>query len=349
MLRCAIARRLRLAVASIPLLVLSGSAQAASQKARQLEQHTVQEGDTLWELAHQRGCTVDAVQKANDLEGDTLRVGSEILLPTCEGTGSKSGSPLSIEHRIEPGDTLAAIARRHDTTVEAIQRLNGLENTIIVVGKTLQVPTKTPQIRFVAGQSVGRPHRGKLVDGVQLPHDRAYYRRRPDSAWGAQHVIDHIRAVVTAVRRSHPKVHRLAIGDISARDGGRIIRHASHQSGRDVDLGLYFQKVPQGYPEEFVRAGKAELDLKANWALLKSLYEASKKPGGPEKVFLDYAVQGRLYEHAKKNGATKRELAEIFQYPKGRWARKRFVQHEPHHADHLHVRFACPPKDKTCK
>ena len=41
-----------------------------------------------------------------------------------------------------------------------------------------------------------------------------------------------------AVRARFPTVHTLAIGDLSVKQGGAITQHRSHQSGRDVDIGL---------------------------------------------------------------------------------------------------------------
>ena len=82
---------------------------------------------------------------------------------------------------------------------------------------------------------------------------------------------------------------------------------------------------------------------------MEALYEASKKPGGPELVFLDYDVQGALYKEARKRGMGRSTLKKIFQYPDGKWAQDRLVQHVPKHDDHIHVRFKCPPKDERCR
>lgn len=311
-------------------------------------EHRIVAGDTLWGIAHAHGCKVDALRAANGMEpGDPLRVGKTLKIPRCSGK-VRGGSKAYV---VQPGDTLSEIASRHSTTVEQLQKDNALEGSTIIVGQSLRVSGGAPLIplRLVAGQSVGRPQRGKLIEGARLPADSAYYRRRLERTWGAQHVIDHLRRVVASVRQQHPHLHRLAIGDISAQRGGYISGHRSHQSGRDVDLGLYFERTPGGYPDEFVDAKAARLNLAATWSLVWALFRASREPGGPDRVFLDYDVQGMLYEWAKDHGTSKRELREIFQYPNGRAARDRFVSHEPKHADHLHVRFRCAPKDTHCR
>lgn len=339
------APRLGIALSSL-LLLLATPAHAGKNKTMPVAgTYVVKTGDTLWDIAQGAGCRVGDVRAANDLPDNAmLRPGDELDLPRCGGE-----EPTARVHVVASGDTLSGIALKYKTTVDDLVRRNALSNTMIVVGQRLtvgEVGTTLP-LRVVKGQSVGRPQRGKLVDGVRLPYDAGYYRRRKDRAYGAQHVVDHTRRVIDAVRTKYPKLHRLAIGDLSDKNGGKISGHASHQSGRDVDLGLYFEKQPDGYPQEFVRAND-DLHRGATWQLVLELHRASKKPGGPQKVFLDYRVQGKLYEHAKKRGVSKKVLGEIFQYPDGRWAKERFVKHEPMHADHLHVRFSCPTGDDDC-
>lgn len=60
-----------------------------------------------------------------------------LLLINClQGPGSAQGST----HEIEAGDTLTGIARRYDTTVEAIRQANGLTSDLLRVGARLRLP-----------------------------------------------------------------------------------------------------------------------------------------------------------------------------------------------------------------
>jgi LysM repeat protein len=320
-------------------------------------------GDTLWDIAQEHGCTVDDLRATNRLpEGATLRVGMQLKVPAAvahkrdvEHSTEPSSAPsfghpqASFFHTVISGDTLAAIAQRYRTTVARLRRLNGLDGNLIRVGQRLAVDGSATTVRVVPGQSRGKPYRGKLHSGVQLPAHPAYYRRRPHWAYAAQHVVDYTRSIIVSIHGKFADLHRLAIGDLSAPDGGRIPGHRSHQSGRDVDVGLYFRRPPVGYPDEFVVASAGELHVAATWALVWELWQAAKQPGGPERIFLDYGVQKILYEHAARDGVPKQVLQQMFQYPQGRWARDRFISHEAAHADHLHVRFRCPPDDRACE
>jgi LysM repeat protein len=376
--------------------------------------HDVHRGESLWSIARAHGTTVEALRAANPELAEPLQAGARLRLPRAtptkrpsppstsaptakaaaarqavaaadeaaavaksaskaRGAASKRGLPRT--HVVVRGDTLEAIAREHATTVAALQEMNHMRSTKIVVGQRLLLeppfdvdgpdaalpepprgsfdlpppPGDDARPRDTTKSRSDVPPPPPLVGAVQLPRDKAYYLRHPKRAWGLPHVVESTRAAVVAVKKQHPGVHRLAIGDISAERGGRLSGHKSHRSGRDVDVGLYFRRTPASYPQKFVGAGVAPLDLAATWSLIEAFYEQSKKPGGPVQIFLDFEVQGRIYEWARGKGVSRRVLREVFQFPHGRWARRGLVRHEPAHDDHLHVRYGEPPKARRPK
>lgn len=271
--------------------------------------------------------------------------------------------------KVAPGDTLGAIARRYDCSVAAVKQQNRLRGTQIDVGQTLAVPAcgkrvrrgaraevakapvrrvARPEVTPVTGQSVGKPWHGKLVRAARLSEGKGYLIRRPERAYGTRRLVDLVRDSIKAVRKDHPKVHTLAVGDLSARRGGKISEHASHQSGRDVDVGFFFTRRPAGYPDQFVVGTAANLDLPATWDLLVAFARTADDRDGVAAIFLDYDLQGVLYEWAKDRGVSAGYLDRLFQYPDGRRG-SGLVRHEPHHDDHFHIRIHCPPGDAGCQ
>lgn len=76
----------------------------------------------------------------DDGQGDRHDDASGEVEPTAED-GEHPGEDLLTEYEIRPGDTLWAIAIRFDTSVEALVRLNQLQNPdLILYGSTLIVP-----------------------------------------------------------------------------------------------------------------------------------------------------------------------------------------------------------------
>jgi hypothetical protein len=209
------------------------------------------------------------------------------------------------------------------------------------VDKPAPKPTTPTQIAASFGittQSLGVPWNGGLVGAERLPHGDGYVVRRPDLAYGVPYVVDHLRHCIAEVRALYPGVHTLAIGDLSAEHGGKLAAHKSHQSGLDVDVGFYFTKIPDGYPDHFAPAGDA-IDLQATWALLTAFARTTDLDDGVAIMFLDYAVQKRLYQWARKRGTPDADLEHLFQYPHGKDAQTGLIRHWPNHADHVHVRF----------
>jgi len=198
----------------------------------------------------------------------------------------------------------------------------------------------------VEGQSLGQPWQGKLHDASELPPGEGYVIRRPYRAFGTRTTVDFIHHAITDLREQFPDAHVLAIGDISQEDGGQITQHRSHQSGRDVDIGLVYKHKPANYPEDFVTATADNLDCEATYALVNEFAETAKEDGGAQVIFLDYNVQGLLYHWAKDHGEDDSVLEHLFQYP-SRGASS-LVRHVANHDNHIHVRFKCPSGDTGC-
>ncbi|MCW5808719.1 MAG: penicillin-insensitive murein endopeptidase [Deltaproteobacteria bacterium] len=199
-------------------------------------------------------------------------------------------------------------------------------------------------------QSAGAPWNGTLHHATRLPdNDTQYHLRRPWRAFGTRTTVARIERAIAAVRRTFPKAHVLAIGDLSAERGGAISGHRSHQSGRDVDLGLFYKVVPANYPRDFVSATAGNLDCAATFALIEQLAATSGDADGVQVMFLDFGVQELVYRWARGRGTSERRLARLFQYPHGRGASGGLVRHIANHDDHLHVRFKCPSGATSCR
>lgn len=201
----------------------------------------------------------------------------------------------------------------------------------------------------IEGQSLGAPWAGALHDASLLEPGEGFYIRRPWRAFGTSTMVDILERVVTDVADRFYDTHAIAIGDLSAETGGRITDHSSHQSGRDVDIGLIFKQKPASYPDSFVVGTADNLDLEATFVLVEELAKTAAQPGGIQVMFLDFKLQGLLYNWALEAGENPEYLAKLFQFPHGRGQCAGLVRHEPNHADHIHARFQCPAGDDHCQ
>jgi LysM repeat protein len=347
--------------ATIAVLFALGYAGDAAAK----NSHVVSSGDTLWDISRSYGCDVQAIRQVNALGSERLDVGQELTIPSCEDRQGAAEPPAEdpelVTHVIASGDTLSEIATHYKTSVRDLVKRNELRDSTILAGARLVVLPGSaagdesvlrdwqPEPEAIIGQSVGLPHHGRLKKAIRLKQGKGYYIRRPERSFGASQTVGYLTKSVAQVRRRFPHLHDLAIGDLSAKKGGKITMHASHQNGRDVDIGFYFKEIPKGYPESFVVATPKNIDFKASWALLTQFTDLAKKPNGVDRIFMSYSSQKMFYKLARKSGVSKKKLKEVFQYPAGKWSKQGVVHHEPAHDEHFHVRFKCAPKDDGCR
>jgi hypothetical protein len=144
-------------------------------------------------------------------------------------------------------------------------------------------------------QSFGLPWAGRLEHPSTLHTGERTYIRRPWRAYGTRSTVEFTEEVVSETLEEHPEAHLLAIGDISAEHGGTVTDHKSHQSGRDIDLGLFYKKKPAGYPNDFIDGTEANLDCATMWTMISKFAATSNQDGGVWAIFLDFDVQGILY------------------------------------------------------
>lgn len=161
--------------------------------------YRVQRGDTLSSLAAKFNTTEEAIRLVNNLTGDLIQWGIDILIPIGPvGTG-EGGVPEPTEtvlptgglesYMVQSGDTLITIAAMFRTTVQALMEANNIsrpetlragQELIIPRGTPTPVPTQPPTLAptsttgsvfsapVVLGPPDGKKFGGELGMGLNL-------------------------------------------------------------------------------------------------------------------------------------------------------------------------------------
>ena len=86
-----------------------------------VQQHLVQEGDTLWGLSRKYKVPLKSIIQANSIQPTKrLQIGEKILIP--------GGLAQEVWYKVKPGDTLTSIARRHNVKWRDLQKVNGISS-----------------------------------------------------------------------------------------------------------------------------------------------------------------------------------------------------------------------------
>ncbi|WP_438033631.1 penicillin-insensitive murein endopeptidase [Sorangium sp. So ce204] len=192
--------------------------------------------------------------------------------------------------------------------------------------------------------SKGAPNRGRLTGAVRLRSSRHLKTREGARTWGLPVLVKTLRRAAFQVAKKHGD-SALLVGDLSARTGGALDGHNSHQTGRDADVGFYVinSKGKNLRTDRFVAFDDegnaiglpgARFDDARNWALVQALLE--DRQAGVKYLFVTNALRARLLAHAAK----KRVPADL----RARAAAAMMSPRDAYlHNDHFHIRVMCPP------
>jgi penicillin-insensitive murein endopeptidase len=217
-------------------------------------------------------------------------------------------------------------------------------------GPGASVPSLPAPLR--KSRSLGLAWQGKLERGVKIAQStRVRYVTEyipTGHHYGSWQLVQLLERAAHRVAVRLPGA-RLSVGELSQRDGGDLPGHASHESGRDVDLGFYMLDAA-GRPYDAYAYARFDgrgrglppnqgltLDLSRNWELVAKLVTDGE--ARVQFVFVSPAIKQLLLAEGKRRGASAAVL--------DRAARVMVRPSEKHpHGNHFHVRVYCAPADR---
>lgn len=104
--------------------------------------YTVKKGDSLYSIANKYNTTVDELKRINNLTSNTLSIGQVLKLPSDKASDEEK-EENTITYTVQKGDSLYSIAKKYNTTIDAIKNLNNLTTNILSIGQVLLIPTST--------------------------------------------------------------------------------------------------------------------------------------------------------------------------------------------------------------
>ena len=99
--------------------------------------YTVVAGDTLWGIARKFNVSVDDLKSLNNLTSNSLSIGMVLKISPYS---NKKNEETNV-YVVKSGNSLWSIARKFNSTVDEIKRLNSLQSNILSIGQRLVVPS----------------------------------------------------------------------------------------------------------------------------------------------------------------------------------------------------------------
>jgi hypothetical protein len=194
--------------------------------------------------------------------------------------------------------------------------------------------------QWVSG--VARSVRNRFYSGIEMIQGFGYkfIHAGRQTNWGTKPLVDGLRRIAAYMRGTGKAETDLAVGDISSANGGQLGGHASHQTGRDVDIGFYMTDAASGKAADtlnFVRftGGRDGLtgnnngrpvrfDAERNWMLVQAILANPDPAFKPTHIFIANHLKAAVLA-AGANAPERGRAAALMSY----W---------PGHDNHLHLR-----------
>ena len=119
--------------------------------------YIVEKGDSLYSIANKFGTTVDRIKSLNDLKTNTISVGQTLIVDDRKGVSSvlecfgdlEFDNLNYLNYMVVKGDSLYSIAKKYNTSVDEIKRLNGLDSNNLNIGMVLKIPNSNSNVYTV--------------------------------------------------------------------------------------------------------------------------------------------------------------------------------------------------------
>ena len=159
------------------LAIVAVSAEAATK----VVSHKIKRGETLYTVAHSYHSTIEEVRRLNDIKkGEILKIGRVLKVPVntyfpdknikIDNKAKKSSATRTVlaNYRVQKGDTLHMIAKKHKMTVTELAKLNKIPyKSILKIGQQLKVSKRVGQSQRVIAHTQEKRHKtAKVVKHV---------------------------------------------------------------------------------------------------------------------------------------------------------------------------------------
>ena len=94
--------------------------------------YTVVKGDNLYSIARKFNTSVGELKRINNLSSDSLDIGQILKLPITNEN--------YLNYSVIKGDSLYSIAKKYNTSVDEIKRINNLISNSLSIGQNLKIP-----------------------------------------------------------------------------------------------------------------------------------------------------------------------------------------------------------------
>ena len=99
--------------------------------------YIVKSGDSLYSIAKKYNTSVDELKRINNLSSNLLSIGQKLIVPTPANNNEPNNKNTYI---VKSGDSLYTIAKKYNTSVDELKKINNLSSNLLSINQKLIIP-----------------------------------------------------------------------------------------------------------------------------------------------------------------------------------------------------------------
>jgi cell wall-associated NlpC family hydrolase len=144
--------------------------------------HTVKPGESLYAIGKKYQVNTEEILAANQLSGETIRVGQKLVVPGVEAKRGNSvtknvsqsegeaagASKVPKMHKVKKGETLASIAKKYGLEAEDLKEINELKGPKLKAGQVIRLRLEEDGEDFGAEKSESDKAPGEKQEAISF-------------------------------------------------------------------------------------------------------------------------------------------------------------------------------------
>lgn len=163
--------------------------------------HIVAQGETLYSISRQHQISVDSIRAINDLTSGVISIGDTLFIETVENKKAEiiEANPQvedKVYHTVAASETLFAISRQYDVSVEQLTEWNNLESYNLEIGQELIVGIQSsPQKQTTEIEGVSVVKKDSIIskptiDTTYVRTDNSVFKKKTEEVDGKKEVTE---------------------------------------------------------------------------------------------------------------------------------------------------------------
>ena len=207
--------------------------------------HVIKKGETFYSVSRRYNIAIDKVKVRNEINSDTINLGDQLIIPKRSMSAIDTSRTITyhessfdsiIEHKVRRNQTLYAISKIYDISIQDIKTTNGLTSDKVKKGTKLKIVYKRAKITSDTTYTYTTNTNNDLPYGIRKTGKKNSYNV---VVMLPLHLGVNASQMAKVKENETPKVHHLTKSALELYTGVMLAIDSMQQLGMSFNVNVY--------------------------------------------------------------------------------------------------------------